>query len=191
MQCMLQSVKLQYQLAINNQLTAPKFMSTESVKYLHFLSFMRYTELKIHLKMYRKAKEWVNTPYHHQAAVKQVGCDCIGLLVGVWTKLLGNLPVQPPIYSPQWHLHQDESQLIHVLKNTYEFVEVNASSPPLGSVLCFGLKGRPAHHAAIVSGENKFIHSYATPKKVVEVTLDESWKKRLTLILDYPMVENG
>lgn len=137
------------------------------------------------------AKSWINTPYHHQASLKNVGCDCIGLLIGVWRELIGELPTEPPIYSPQWYLHQKESQLIKVLKETYGFVEITSSYPPAGSVLCMGLERGPAHHAGISTGEGTFIHSYALPKKVVEVTLDPSWKKRLHAILDYPEVLDG
>jgi NlpC/P60 family putative phage cell wall peptidase len=137
------------------------------------------------------ARQWINTPYHHQAAVRGVGCDCIGLLVGVWTDLIGQLPVAPPVYSPQWHLHQKESQLLKVLKESYGFVEINATTPPAGSVLCFGLEKGPAHHAAISTGNGTFIHSFATARKVVEVTLDPSWRKRLHAVMDYPEVMDG
>lgn len=137
------------------------------------------------------AKGWINTPYHHQAAVKGVGCDCIGLLIGVWRELIGELPVEPPIYSPQWHLHQKESQLIKVLKETYGFVDINATTPPAGAVLCFGLERGPAHHAGISTGNGTFIHSFMLSKKVVEVTLDPAWKRRLHAILDYPEVIDG
>jgi NlpC/P60 family putative phage cell wall peptidase len=137
------------------------------------------------------ARTWINTPYHHQASLKNVGCDCIGLLIGVWKELIGELPTEPPIYSPQWHLHQKESQLIKVLKETYGFVEITSSYPPAGSVLCMGLERGPAHHAGISTGEGTFVHSYSLSKKVVEVTLDSSWKKRLHAVLDYPEVCGG
>ena len=29
------------------------------------------------------ARQWLDTPYHHQARVKGVGVDCIGLVIGV------------------------------------------------------------------------------------------------------------
>src|SRR5215207_7343246 len=30
------------------------------------------------------ARGWIGTPYHHQASVKGVGCDCLGLIRGLW-----------------------------------------------------------------------------------------------------------
>ena len=33
------------------------------------------------------ARSWIGTPYVHQASVRGVGCDCLGLLRGVWREL--------------------------------------------------------------------------------------------------------
>ena len=32
----------------------------------------------------RRGARWLGTPYRHQAALKGVGCDCLGLVRGVW-----------------------------------------------------------------------------------------------------------
>jgi len=34
-----------------------------------------------------EAREWVGTPYRHQARIKGLGVDCVGLLIGVARKL--------------------------------------------------------------------------------------------------------
>ena len=31
-----------------------------------------------------EARAWIGTRYCHQASVKGVGCDCLGLVRGVW-----------------------------------------------------------------------------------------------------------
>src|ERR1700744_2265912 len=48
------------------------------------------------------ARAWIGTPYVHQASVKGVGCDCLGLLRGVWRELFGAEPEAMPNYSPDW-----------------------------------------------------------------------------------------
>ena len=48
------------------------------------------------------AQAWIGTPYRHQAAVRGAGCDCLGLLRGVWRELYGREPEVPPPYSPDW-----------------------------------------------------------------------------------------
>ena len=34
-----------------------------------------------------EARAWIGTRYRHQASVKGVGCDCLGLVRGVWRAL--------------------------------------------------------------------------------------------------------
>ncbi len=49
-----------------------------------------------------EARSWIGTPYRHQASLKGVGCDCLGLLRGVWREVMGAEPELPPPYSPDW-----------------------------------------------------------------------------------------
>ena len=48
------------------------------------------------------ARGWLGTPYHDQASVKGVGCDCLGLVRGVWRELYGAEPLPLPPYSRDW-----------------------------------------------------------------------------------------
>ncbi|MGZ9409986.1 MAG: peptidase P60, partial [Methylocystis sp.] len=36
------------------------------------------------------ARRWRGTPYVHQASLMQVGCDCLGLVRGVWRDVIGD-----------------------------------------------------------------------------------------------------
>jgi NlpC/P60 family putative phage cell wall peptidase len=36
-----------------------------------------------------EARTWIGTLYHHQASVKGIGCDCLGLVREVWRALIG------------------------------------------------------------------------------------------------------
>ena len=42
------------------------------------------------------ARAWLGTPYHHQASLRGVGCDCLGLVRGVWRELYGPEPEAAP-----------------------------------------------------------------------------------------------
>ena len=48
------------------------------------------------------ARTWIGTPYRHQASLKGVGCDCLGLLRGVWREVVGAEPERAPAYSRDW-----------------------------------------------------------------------------------------
>ena len=49
-----------------------------------------------------RAREWIGTPYVHPAAVKGAGCDCLGLLRGVWREVYGQEPEAAPAYTADW-----------------------------------------------------------------------------------------
>ena len=49
-----------------------------------------------------EARAWIGTPYRHQASRKGVGCDCLGLVRGIWRGLLGPEPETAPPYSASW-----------------------------------------------------------------------------------------
>ena len=49
-----------------------------------------------------EARGWIGTPYCHQASLKGAGCDCLGLIRGVWRALYGAEPEAPGPYSPNW-----------------------------------------------------------------------------------------
>ena len=42
------------------------------------------------------ARAWLGTPYHHQASLRGVGTDCLGLVRGVWRELYGSEPRPSP-----------------------------------------------------------------------------------------------
>jgi NlpC/P60 family putative phage cell wall peptidase len=48
------------------------------------------------------ARRWLGTPYHDQASVIGVGCDCLGLVRGVWRELVGPELFPIPPYSRDW-----------------------------------------------------------------------------------------
>ena len=48
------------------------------------------------------ARRWIGTPYLHQASLLHVGCDCLGLVRGVWREVIGDEPETTPPYGPDW-----------------------------------------------------------------------------------------
>ena len=48
------------------------------------------------------ARSWLGTPYHDQASLRGVGCDCLGLARGVWREVVGPEPFPIPPYSRDW-----------------------------------------------------------------------------------------
>ena len=53
-------------------------------------------------KVIAAARGWLGTPYHDQASVKGVGCDCLGLARGIWREVVGSETLPVPPYSRDW-----------------------------------------------------------------------------------------
>lgn len=51
-----------------------------------------------------EAREWIGTPYVIGQDVKGVGCDCLGLLRGVWRVVIGEEPDEKPRTARDWYI---------------------------------------------------------------------------------------
>ena len=125
------------------------------------------------------ARGWIGTPYLHQGAVKGVGCDCLGLLRGLWVETYGAEPEPVPAYGPDW----SEPQGVELLWQA-ALRHMPAAHGPMqpGDVLLFRMRtGGVAKHLGLVSavGETPaFIHAYSG-HGVVESPLSAPWARRI------------
>ncbi len=126
------------------------------------------------------ARSWIGTPYMHQASVKGVGCDCLGLLRGVWREVLGAEPEPVPIYTADWSEPQGEERLYRAALRHMK--QVDSDTFESGQVILFRMRdGAVAKHLGIVSApdpEAQFIHAYSG-HGVTESPLSRPWRKRI------------
>lgn len=130
------------------------------------------------------AQAWIGTPYRHQAAVRGAGCDCLGLLRGVWRELYGREPEVPPPYSPDW----DEVARREVLFGAARryLIELAETNPGPGNVILFRMRdGAVAKHLGIASDDGRFIHAYSG-HGVVESALTAPWRRRIAGVFAFP-----
>lgn len=130
------------------------------------------------------ARRWTGTPYLHQASKRGVGCDCLGLVRGVWRDLFGAEPETPPPYTSVWaDADRSETLLAAAQRN---FVECPQGHVTPGAVLVFRLRPQhPAKHAGIVSAPGHFIHAYEA-NDVVESELSTFWTSRIAGVFRFP-----
>ena len=108
------------------------------------------------------ARSWIGTPYIHQASVKGAGCDCLGLLRGVWRELNGGEPEDPPPYSPDWAEASGDETLYRALRRHLTPIDPARLAP--GDVALFRVLGfGPAKHCGIV-GEHALPHAGPLPQ---------------------------
>lgn len=130
-----------------------------------------------------EVRTWLGTPYHHQAALKGVGCDCIGLLRGVYEAFVAPLKVEIN-YSPHWHFHRAE-EVFYTHACQYA-EEIPLESAGIGDVLLFGFATGPAAHAGIIATADTIIHAYAEIGKVAETRLSDKWLARRRFAFRFP-----
>ncbi len=97
-----------------------------------------------------EARRWIGTPYRHQASVKGGGCDCLGLVRGVWRAVVGAEPEGVPAYRADWAEVGGRETLLEAAERWLERVPLEAARP--GDVLLFRMsEGAVVKHCAVLS----------------------------------------
>jgi NlpC/P60 family putative phage cell wall peptidase len=131
------------------------------------------------------ARSWRGTPYHHQASVRGVGCDCLGLIRGVWRELLGPEPEAMPAYTRDWGDATGSEPLLAAAKRNLEAIDTESAGP--GDVVVFRMQAGVAKHAGVLTDLEHFIHA-REELGVVEVALTRWWRRRLVAAFSFPEV---
>ncbi|MEX0286757.1 MAG: NlpC/P60 family protein [Paracoccaceae bacterium] len=133
------------------------------------------------------ARSWIGTPYVHQASVKGAGCDCLGLVRGVWRDVIGAEPVSVPAYSMDWSEPQGDERLWRAATNVLRPVD---RAPEPGDVILFRMRsGAVAKHLGILTGPRQFIHAYSG-RGVVESALSTPWQRRIVAQFEFPLEDH-
>ncbi len=131
-----------------------------------------------------EARSWIGTPYRHQASRKGAGCDCLGLLRGIWRALYGSEPQKIPPYTADWAEAGGAETLLAAGRRWLKECEPNAALP--GDVLLFRWRdGAPAKHVGILSSPTLIIHAYERVG-VVEMPLAAAWRRRIAASFSFP-----
>jgi len=139
-----------------------------------------------HDRITTAARGWIGTPYRHQASLKGAGCDCLGLIRGIWRELVGPEPEIVPPYTPDWSEPQGQEWLMRALSG--HFLPAVATQKP-GDVLLFRMRsGAVAKHLGIATntpGGPGVIHAYSG-RAVVESPLGPAWQRRVAARFNFP-----
>jgi NlpC/P60 family putative phage cell wall peptidase len=131
-----------------------------------------------------EARSWIGTPYRHQASLKGVGCDCLGLVRGVWRALIGDEPERAPPYAPDWAEASREETLAQAAAR--HLLPVACDAFREGDVLLFRWRSAlPAKHAAIVTASALMVHAH-DGAAVAEVAIAPWWRRRLAFAFRFP-----
>jgi len=115
------------------------------------------------------AREYIGTPYHHQARVKYHGVDCVGLVLCVAKEL--------NIVEKDWDITgysrvPDGKLLMHHLKDNLQIVEFKDMQ--VGDIICVAFDKFPQHVGIVgdyVHGGFSIIHADSRRGQVIETRL--------------------
>ncbi|MDP2357150.1 MAG: NlpC/P60 family protein [Beijerinckiaceae bacterium] len=134
------------------------------------------------------ARLWLGTPYLHQASLRGAGCDCLGLVRGVWRDMYGAEPEETGAYTPDWAEATKQERLADAGFRHLTPVSVQAFAA--GDVLLFRWRPNvPAKHCAIATSRETMIHAH-DGASVCEIAITPFWKRRVAFAFAFPDVEN-
>ncbi len=132
------------------------------------------------------ARGWLGTPYLHQASLRGVGTDCLGLVRGVWREVVGEEPEQPPAYAPGWAEMGGGEAMAEAARR--HLIEIPCTEYRAGDVLLFRWRGSlPAKHAGIAVSRGAMVHAHEDAF-VSEVALSPWWLRHLAFVFRFPGV---
>jgi NlpC/P60 family putative phage cell wall peptidase len=135
-----------------------------------------------------EAATWIGTPYRHQASLKGIGCDCLGLVRGVWRALLGEEPEVLPAYTPDWAEARGVEALAEAGRR--HLVPIAAGEAGAGDVVVFRWRANlPAKHVGILVAADRFVHAHQGAA-VAAAALTPWWRRRIAFAFRFPGVSD-
>ena len=132
------------------------------------------------------ARCWLGTPYHHQASVRGIGADCLGLVRGVWRDLHGNDAERPPAYTRDWAEATGEETLLDAAAR--HLVRIEVANAREGDVVVFRLRPNVvAKHTGILTPDSAYLHAMEGAP-ACEVPLGHWWRRRIAGAFTFPGV---
>ncbi|MBL4627131.1 MAG: peptidase [Roseicyclus sp.] len=133
------------------------------------------------------AREWLGTPYVHQASCKGAGCDCLGLLLGLWREFHGTLPAPVPAYTNDWSETSGEERLLETARAYLAEKPLWDAAP--GDILIFRMRRcAVAKHVGVqtqITPTPRFLHAYSG-RGVTEGVLTPPWARRVAARFVFP-----
>lgn len=119
------------------------------------------------LQLVDEARTWLGTPWVHQARLKRVGVDCLGLL-GMSALAVGVTGAREWRDDPNMHNYGVVPNPRFLITSCDRFLDqVPLIDARVGDVLVMAFRRYPQHFA-IVSSPGYLIHAYSSIGRVVE-----------------------
>lgn len=139
-------------------------------------------------RVLQAARGWIGTPYRHQGTAKGIGCDCLGLVRGLWREVYGDEPEQPGNYAADWAERSGKDRLRLAAERHLTPLGAKDEMQP-GDLLLFRWRdGFPAKHAGVLAEDGRFIHAWEHAG-VVSSPLVPAWRRKLAHVYRFPEID--
>ncbi len=127
-----------------------------------------------------EARNWLGTRWQHQASLKGVGCDCVGLVVGV-ARVLKIAAATEYDLMPELRGYGRQPDPVLLLAGCDHLMQrLNLSEVAQGDVLVLKFELEPQHFAIVSQVDPLYmVHALAQARKVVEHRVDFLWLRRI------------
>ena len=130
------------------------------------------------------ARAWLGTPYHHQASLRGVGTDCVGLVRGIWRELHGREAQTLPAYTRDWAEGSGRETLLEAARR--HLIEIPPFDAQPGDVFVFRWRRNAlAKHCAILSKPAAMIHALEGAP-VSEIAFTPWWRRHVAAAFAFP-----
>lgn len=102
------------------------------------------------------ARAWIGTPYILGAALRGAGCDCVGLLRGVWSDISGRPPPPAPPWRADW-VNASARPLVAAAREYLHPKPLSWAVP--GDAVVLRVQGSREAHCGILDQDDHLIHA--------------------------------
>ena len=135
-----------------------------------------------------EARGWIGTRWQHQGALRGVGADCVGLLVGV-AHALGIADARDDMRDPALRGYGRIPNPALLTEAASRYLDATTECV-LGGVVLMRFTAHPTHFAIVSSLQPiSIVHAYAQARRVVEHRLDDLWVSRIVLTFSFRGVD--
>jgi cell wall-associated NlpC family hydrolase len=116
-----------------------------------------------------EAREWIDTPFHHQGRLKGIGVDCVGLIIGV----AKNIGIYPKDFNVTGYPRSPDGTSLMALANVH-MTPISRMEMSFGDVVVVRFGKEPQHFGIIGDyrhGGFSIIHAAGMTGRVIETRL--------------------
>jgi cell wall-associated NlpC family hydrolase len=132
----------------------------------------------------KQARSWVGTPFKYQGRLKQVGCDCLGLIVGIARELNLKARTGNPLHEYDIRDYSSDPNT-RVLQENLASLLWTSPCPVVGALVLMSFAGNPQHLGILCEHEIcgfGLIHADITKHQVIEHGLTSEYAASIQAI---------